>query len=59
MTTPPFQVERRVGQRFSYLLPVSLRQIDDLIEGVGFTQDLSSCGVFFLTDARLREGAAI
>jgi PilZ domain len=59
MTTPPVRVERRVGQRFSYLLPLSLRQTDTLVEGVGFTQDLSSCGVFFFTDAPLREGAEI
>ncbi len=59
MTTPPVRIERRVGQRFSYLLPVSLRQSEGLVEGVGFTQDLSSCGVFFFTDACLREGSEI
>ena len=59
MTTPPLQVERRVGQRFPYLLPTSFRQTSDGIEGVGFTQDLSSRGVFFLTDAPLTEGSEI
>ncbi len=59
MTTPPVRVERRVGQRFPYLLPLSLRQISPAVEGVGFTQDLSSRGVFFLTDAQLVEGAEI
>ncbi len=59
MTTPPVQVERRVGQRFSYLLPLSLRQPAASLEGVGFTQDLGSRGVFFFTDARLTEGAEI
>lgn len=59
MTTPPVQVERRVGQRFSYLLPVSVRQPLDLMEGVGFTQDLSSRGVFFFCDVPLTEGAAV
>ena len=59
MTSSPVRVERRVGQRFPYLLPVSLRQLSDPIEGVGFTQDLSSRGVFFFTDASLREGAEI
>jgi hypothetical protein len=59
MTTPPVQVERRVGQRFPYLLPLSLRQISSVIEGVGFTQDVSSRGVFFFTDAPLQEGAEI
>ena len=59
MTTPQVQVERRVGQRFSYLLPLSLRVPSTSLEGVGFTQDLSSRGVFFFTDAALAEGAEI
>lgn len=59
MTTPPIRVERRVAQRFPYLLPTSFRQIKDGIEGTGFTQDLSSRGVFFLTDAPLSEGSEI
>lgn len=59
MTTPPVGIERRVGQRFPYLLPLSLRQPGSSIEGVGFTQDLSSRGVFFFTNAALAEGSAI
>jgi len=59
MTTPAIRVERRVGQRFPYLLPLSLRQSARLIEGLGFTQDLSSRGVFFFTDAPLEAGAEI
>jgi len=59
MATSSVRVERRVGQRFPYLLPLSLRQISNPIEGVGFTQDLSSRGVFFFTDAALTEGAEI
>jgi hypothetical protein len=59
MTTPAVQVERRVGQRFPYLLPLSLRQPAACLEGVGFTQDLSSRGVFFFTDAPLSEGSEI
>jgi PilZ domain len=59
MTSPPVRVERRVGQRFPYLLATSFRQVKDGIEGVGFTQDLSSRGVFFLTDAPLVEGSEI
>ncbi len=59
MPSSPVRVERRVGQRFPYLLPVSLRQLSDSVEGVGFTQDLSSRGVFFFTDAPLTEGAEI
>ncbi len=57
MTTPSVGIERRAGQRFSYLLPLSLRISGS--EGVGFTQDLSSRGVFFFTDAPLTEGSAI
>jgi hypothetical protein len=59
MMTSPVRVERRAGQRFPYLLPVSLRQISETVEGVGFTQDLSSRGVFFVTDAPLAEGLEI
>jgi PilZ domain-containing protein len=59
MTTSPVRLERRVGQRFPYLLPVSFRQPDSGLEGVGFTQDLSSRGVFFVTDATLTEGTPI
>jgi len=59
MTTPPVGIERRVGQRFPYLLPLSLRQPGTSIEGVGFTQDLSSRGVFFFTSAALTEGSEI
>ncbi len=59
MTTSPVRVERRVGQRFPYLLPVSLRQSVKSIEGVGFTQDLSSRGVFLFCDIPLAEGALV
>jgi hypothetical protein len=59
MTTPPVGIERRVGQRFPYLLPLSLRQPGTSIEGVGFTQDLSSRGVFFFTSSALTEGSEI
>ncbi|HKT87235.1 MAG TPA: PilZ domain-containing protein [Candidatus Sulfotelmatobacter sp.] len=59
MTTPPVRVERRVGQRFPYALPVSLRVPATGSEAAGFTQDLSSRGVFFFTDLPLSEGAEI
>jgi hypothetical protein len=59
MTTPSVGVERRVGQRFPYLLPVSFREPATGVEGLGFTQDLSSRGAFFLTDAPLHEGSEI
>ena len=59
MTTPSVGVERRVGQRFPYLLSVSFREPATGVEGLGFTQDLSSRGAFFLSDAPLHEGAEI
>ncbi len=59
MTTPPVQLERRVGQRFPYVLAVSFRQAENSVEGMAFTQDLSSRGVFFFTDAGLTEGSEI
>ena len=59
MNTPPVRVERRVGQRFPYLLPVSLSQRSTSGEGHGFTQDLSARGAFFFTDAPLEAGAEI
>src|SRR6266567_1633593 len=59
MTSVPVGIERRVGQRFPYLLSLSLRQLGTPLEGVGFTQDLSSRGVFFFTNAALTEGSEI
>lgn len=59
MTTLPVRIERRVGQRFPYLLPVSLRQSADSLEGFGFTQDLSSRGVFLFCDVPVTEGALV
>ena len=59
MSTSSVRVERRVGQRFAYLLPLSLHQPSGSVDGVGFTQDLSSRGAFFFTDAPLTEGAEI
>jgi len=59
MNTPPLRLERRVGQRFPFLIPVSLRQPTDCTDSVGFTQDLSSRGVFFFCDAALTVGSPI
>jgi hypothetical protein len=59
MTTPPVGVERRIGQRFAFNLPVSLRDVAKATEGLGFTQDLSSRGVFLFTDMALDEGAEV
>jgi hypothetical protein len=59
MTPPPVGVERRIGQRFAFNLPVSLREISTLAEGLGFTQDLSSRGACLFTDIPLAEGAEV
>jgi hypothetical protein len=59
MTIPPVGVERRVGQRFPFNLPVSLRDVSTTIEGLGFTQDLSSRGAFLFTSMALSEGTEI
>jgi len=59
MTTPPVGVERRIGQRFAFNLPVSLRDVCTAAEGLGFTQDLSSRGAFLFTTMALSEGAEI
>src|SRR3984957_876651 len=59
MTTPVAGVERRVGQRFPFNLPVSLRDVGTAAEGLGFTQDLSSRGAFLFTTMKLNEGAEV
>ena len=59
MSNPPVRVERRVGQRFPFLLPVSFRELGSGLEGIGITQDLSSRGACFLTDVPLVEGREI
>jgi PilZ domain len=59
MTNPPVGVERRIGQRFPFNLPVSLRDVASAADGVGFTQDLSSRGAFLVTDMALREGVEV
>ncbi len=59
MITPPVGVERRIGQRFAFNLPVYLRDVATSAEGLGFTQDVSSRGVFLFTDMALSEGAEI
>ncbi|MGO8794924.1 MAG: PilZ domain-containing protein [Candidatus Sulfotelmatobacter sp.] len=59
MIAPLVGVERRIGQRFSFNLPVSLRDAAGNGQGLGFTQDVSSRGVFLFTDMTLAEGAEI
>ncbi|MFZ0958309.1 MAG: PilZ domain-containing protein [Candidatus Sulfotelmatobacter sp.] len=59
MNPSPVRVERRAGQRFPFLLPVFVRDVSSGVEARGFTQDISSRGVFFFTDAAFAEGAQI
>jgi hypothetical protein len=59
MNNPPVGVERRIGQRFAFNLPVSLRDVASATEGLGFTQDLSSRGAFLFTDMALNQGAEV
>jgi hypothetical protein len=59
MNAPSVGVERRIGQRFPFNVPVSLRDVSTATEGLGFTQDLSSRGAFLFTDMALNEGAEI
>ena len=57
MNTDPVQVERRVGQRFEFNLPVSIE-----FEGrtfSGFSQNLSTRGLFLYSEASLPEGAVV
>lgn len=59
MAIPLVGVERRIGQRFAFNLPVSLRDVSSASEGLGFTQDLSCRGAFLFTDMGLTQGAEI
>jgi PilZ domain len=59
MTTSPISVERRVGQRFPFNLPVSLQNVASGARGLGFTQDVSSRGAFFFTDMGISPGSEI
>lgn len=59
MTTEPVCIERRVGQRFDFHVPVSVRLDGAQHEACGFTQDLSARGTFFYTDFPLGVGEAV
>lgn len=53
------RVERRLGQRFAYQVPVTLRVSGETRAGSGFTQDLSSRGAMLWTDLCLAEGQMV
>jgi|SRR5580765_2191469 len=57
MSTDSVQVERRSGQRFQLHLSVTVHVDGKAIPG--FTQDVSSRGLFLYTEAQLSEGAAV
>jgi hypothetical protein len=57
MTTDPVCIERRSGQRFQLHLPLTIHIGDRDVPG--FTQDVSSRGLFLYTEAQLSEGAAV
>src|SRR5882672_3880585 len=57
MNTDPVRVERRSGQRFQVHLPLTIHVDGKAVPG--FTQDVSSRGLFLYTEAQLAEGAAV
>ena len=57
MSTDPIRVERRCGQRFQLNLPLTIHVGEKTVPG--FTQDVSSRGVFLYTEANLAEGAVV
>jgi hypothetical protein len=57
MSTDPVQLERRVGQRFEFNLPISIEFEGRTISG--FSQNLSTRGVFLYSEASLPEGAVV
>ena len=59
MTTEPIRFERRIGQRFDFHVPVSVKLCGAQHEACGFTQDLSARGTFFYTDFPLGAGEPV
>ncbi len=55
MSTDSVRIERRCGQRFQLHLPLSIQVDGKAVPG--FTQDVSSRGLFLYTEARLAEGS--
>lgn len=51
MTTEPFRVERRLGQRFEFHVPLAVKACGSQQGECGVTQDLSSRGCFFYLDS--------
>lgn len=57
MSTDPVCIERRCGQRFQLHLPLSIHMEGKAVPG--FTQDVSSRGLFLYTEAPLAEGSTV
>jgi hypothetical protein len=57
MSTDPVHIERRCGQRFQLHLPLTIHLDEKTVPG--FTQDVSSRGLFLYTEAQLSEGAVV
>ena len=57
MSTDPVRVERRSGQRFQLHLPLTIHVDGKAVPG--FTQDVSSRGLFLYSEAQLAEGTVV
>src|SRR5882762_2648420 len=57
MSTDPVHIERRCGQRFQLHLPLTIHFDGKAVPG--FTQDVSSRGLFLYTEAQLAEGSVV
>jgi hypothetical protein len=53
------QLERRVGQRFGYQVPVAIHAVSQGINVAGCTENLSARGAYLYTEALLPEGTAV
>jgi PilZ domain len=54
-------IERRATRRFTMMLPLKVRlpESSDDAQGTGETRDVSYRGLYFMTEASVRPGAAI
>jgi hypothetical protein len=57
MSTDPLRLERRVGQRFEVNMPLAVQFGGHTY--AGFTQDVSSRGIFFYTEADVPAGSVV
>ena len=59
MSLDQVQLERRVGQRFEYQLPVAIRMVEKALDIHGCTENLSARGAYLYTESPLTEGTAV